>query len=635
MCGICGIFNLKSNRKPDIKLIRGMNNTLFHRGPDSEGYYTDKKAALAMRRLSIIDVDGGEQPVYNEDKKLVTVFNGEIFNYKELRKTLQDNGHRFNSNSDTEIIPHLFEEYGESFVEKLNGQFAIALYDKVKGRLFLYRDRVGIKPLYYYIEDNVFYFASEIKAILAALKRRPGINPAAVWQYLSFSCVPQDNSIFTGVKKLLPAHCLMIKNSKISLFEYWKIDKNKKLSLKPDEISEKLLSLLKDSVRMRLISDVPLGIFLSGGLDSSTITALYKEVTDERLMTFSIGFEEDSYSELDDARQTAKHFGTEHYDYIIKPDALEIIDKLIYSFDEPFADSSAVNVYYISKFAREKIIVALSGEGGDEIFGGYMTYTADQIAAIYKFFYKALPTTHNILKKLAEWLPASEKKVSFDYKIKKFLAGVGNPPAESHYLWKEIFDIEMRKKILSKEFVAANINEISEHDPLFIVRNYFGKDSDFNKDLLNKILYLDFKTYLPDDLLVKVDRSTMANSMEVRVPLLDHRIIELMMSIPSKLKIKYFNRKILLKKIMKGLLPDFIFKKRKSGFSLPLNKWFKGELYNAVNDIILNPEQKIEWLNYTEIENLIKLHRDGKVDYSRQIWNILVLSLWYKNIYLS
>ncbi|HDS09739.1 MAG TPA: asparagine synthase (glutamine-hydrolyzing), partial [Firmicutes bacterium] len=475
MCGICGIYSFNAkDLRPKKDLLKRMTAALIHRGPDAEGYVIDKKVLLGMRRLSIIDLQTGSQPVYSEDKKVTAVFNGEIFNFRELREELRAKGHFFNSESDSEVIPHLYEEYRENFIDRLNGQFAIAVFDKRDNSILLIRDRLGIKPLYFYRDGENLIFGSELKAILPCLTRRPEIDPGSVWEYLSFACIPQDKSIYKNIRKLLPGFYLKADKSGLKTVQYWEIKGEGLKNITEDEVHHELLSLLKSSVKKRLISDVPLGVFLSGGIDSSAITALYREVSDDKLMTFSVGFREKSYNELEDAARIAEYFKTDHNFIVIDPDARETIDKLPALFDEPYADSSAVNVYHISRFSRERITVALSGEGGDEIFGGYMTYTADQIANIYRYFYKVLPTSHSILKKLVELLPSSEKKVSLDYKLKRFLKGVDALPEISHFKWKEIFDLEMKRGVLNQDYFTANLEQFNNSDPYTTISKYFN-----------------------------------------------------------------------------------------------------------------------------------------------------------------
>jgi asparagine synthase (glutamine-hydrolysing) len=623
MCGIAGKINLQTDEPVVSATIVQMCNTMKHRGPDDEGIYLDGNFGMGMRRLSIIDLSTGKQPIHNEDSSIWTVFNGEIYNYLELRVFLERKGHVFNTQTDTEVIVHLYEEYGKEFVKYIIGMFAIAVWDQRQRELILARDRLGIKPLYYFRDQKCLVFGSEIKAILLDGITRE-IDLQAVHDYLSLNYIPGSRSIFTHIHKLRPGHILICSPKAVTTEPYWKLEYKKILidNNKRSEMSycEELYELLRTTLSQHLLSDVPLGIFLSGGVDSSSLVALLSEVSTQPLETFSLGFEEDSYNELDYARTVAKTFGSNHHELVIKANAVDLISDLIHYFDEPFGDSSAIPVYWISKLAREHVKVALSGEGGDEVFAGYETYTAYKIAEIFRRLPSILVT--RLIPALIRRLPVSHRKVSFDYKAKRFIEGAMLPPAMAHYCWKVIFAEDAKATLYAKDMDGLI-------EPVALYRDIYD-DCDA-QDALTKLQHVDLQVYLPDDILVKADRMSMANSLEVRVPFVDHRIVEFAASLPSWLKIRGLNKKYILKRTMAPHLPRQILTGKKRGFNVPIPFWLRNELRELVHDT-LSPRRIKEagFFNPEAVSALIRDHEQMRADLSRNIWGLLVFMLWYE-----
>jgi asparagine synthase (glutamine-hydrolysing) len=598
-----------------------MCDVIRHRGPDDEGLFVDKNFGMGMRRLSIIDLSTGHQPLANEDGTVWVVFNGEIYNFQELRDRLRVEGHAFRTQSDTEVIVHLYEEKGEAFVKHLRGMFAIALWDGKKRKLILARDRLGIKPLYYYSDGRSLLFGSELKSLLAAGMKRE-IDPQALHDYFSLGYVPAPETIFQGARKLLPGHLLVRADGRTRIEKYWEVGlpANGRGAEKAVDYAEELYELLKESVRIHLVSDVPLGVFLSGGIDSSAVVALMREVSTAKIKTFTVGFAEKSYTELEEAREVAKRFETDHHEVVVTAKATEVVQDLVRFFDEPFGDSSALAVFYLSRLARESVKVALSGEGGDEVFGGYETYSAYKWANLYKAMPGAL--SERILPFIVDHLPVSHRKISFDYKAKRFVRGALLPPALGHFWWKVIFSEETKKLLYQGPLDSVG-------DTARISQGYF--DACQTEDTLNRLLYVDLKLGLPDDMLVKVDRMSMATSLEVRVPLLDHKVVEFMGALPASLKMRGWQKKYLLKKSMSGRLPDKILGGKKRGFNVPVPIWLMGELRDMVHDTLAPGRVRDNGiLDPDYISQMIRDHEGKRQDYSRNIWILLVFQLWYE-----
>lgn len=627
MCGIAGKLSLRSNEPVVPETIAQMCAVIRHRGPDDEGVYIDGNFGMGMRRLSIIDLSTGRQPIRNEDGSVWTVFNGEIYNFAELRTQLRGKGHQFYTNTDTEVIVHLYEEYGEAFVSHLTGMFAVAVWDKNQKKLLLARDRLGIKPLYYLADSNRLLFGSEIKSLLQDDVNRE-IDLQALHDYLSLNYIPGPRTAFQHIRKLPPGYMLTCAKGTVRTTPYWDISYPAvgaaATGRSEESYCDELHALLKDVVKQHLISDVPLGVFLSGGIDSSALVALMSEVSDQPIQTFSIGFEERSYSELDVARVVAQKFGTVHHELVVKPQAAELVPELVRYFDEPFADSSAIPVYYVAKLAREHVTVALSGEGGDEVFAGYETYAAYKFAELYKRLPRFL--TETIIPSLIHRLPVSQQKVSFDYKAKRFVGGALLPPADGHYWWKVIFSEDAKRTLYTYEADALE-------DPQLLFRRAY--DQCTADEVLTKLQHIDAKIYLPDDILVKADRMSMATSLEARVPFLDHRIVEFAAALPTKLKMRGLNKKYILKQTMARQLPDLVLKGKKRGFNVPIPVWLRGELREMVHDV-LHPRRIKEtgFFNETVVSQLIHDHEAGHADYSRNIWGLMIFMLWHEQ-YIS
>ena len=622
MCGIVGKYSLKQIPVSN-DLLHDMCDVIVHRGPDDEGYYINGNIGLGMRRLSILDLQTGNQPIHNESKDIWIVYNGETYNCPELRAELERKGHKFYTRSDTEVIVHCYEEYGDECVSKLNGMFAFAIWDSRRRRLLLARDRLGIKPLFYTVSDGSLLFASEIKSILQDRTVKREVNLHALHNFLSLNYIPHPDTIFKGIYKLPPGHTLTCDGEgRIKIREYWDV----KFGQSPesaDSYAEELREKLKESVRLRLLSDVPLGVLLSGGIDSSSIAALMSSLVDEPIKTFSIGFEEKSFNELEYARIVANMYGTDHHEMIVKPNAVELLPKLVWHFDEPFADSSAIPTYLVSKMAREHVKVVLSGEGGDEVFAGYETYAAYRAAELYSRIPRLI--RKKLIRPIVHSLPASTKKVSFDYKAKIFVDGDDFSPERRHYWWKLIFSEDAKKQLYSQEMLSDNIFD----DSFGEFAKYFDRTDAV--DMLNRILYVDTKVYLANDILVKSDRSSMANSLELRVPMLDHNVVEFAASIPPELKLNGFQKKYILKKAMEPLLPKKILYRKKKGFSIPASSWLRNELKEMVLDV-LSPAQlkRTGFFNPEYVKELLNQHFHGVKDNSRPIWGLLTFMLWHR-----
>ena len=623
MCGIAGKAYRRPERRVEPAALEAMCHSLAHRGPDDWGLHLDGPVGLAMRRLAVIDVDAGRQPIANEDGTVWTVYNGEIYNYLELRRELEARGHRFATRSDTEVIVHLYEDHGLDFVRALNGMFAIALWDAARRRLVLARDRMGIKPLYVAALPDRLLFGSEIKALLAD-GLRPTVDLEALSLYLSLLYIPAPHTIYREIRKLEAGHLLVWQDGQVADRPYWDLSKVQPASgdLRSDAVRAELLDLLTDAVRRQLVADVPLGTFLSGGIDSSTLVALTRRVFSGRVKTFSIGFDDPSYDERADARVVARHFETDHTELTVRPDVVDLVPRLVRHFDEPFADASAIPTYYLSQLTRRHVTVALGGDGGDELFAGYATYKADVLARLYARLPGAL--TRGLVPALVERLPVSEDKVSFDFKARRFVANALQEPGRRHYAWKAFFDDRLKRDILADDVLAA-MNGGLDAFPVF-ARHY---DDVAHHDALNRFLYVDTKVSLADDILVKVDRMSMAHSLEVRVPLLDHRVAEFAFGLPGRLKMPGLALKHLLKETMRGLVPDAVLKKRKAGFSVPLPAWLKRELKPLVDEYLAPSRlQREGYFRPAAVSRLVGDHLAGRADYSRNIWALLLFGLW-------
>jgi asparagine synthase (glutamine-hydrolysing) len=626
MCGIVGKVYYDQDHPVEPRTLAAMCQSLVHRGPDDDGFYVRGNVGLGMRRLSIIDLQTGKQPIHNEDRTIWIVCNGEIYNFPELRRELEAKGHRFYTRTDTEAIVHLYEEHGPDFVQCLNGMFAIALWDENRRQLILARDRLGIKPLFYSRLPDRFLFGSEIKAILAD-NLRPAIDLQALNHYLSVLYIPAPSTIYQEICKLEAGHVLIYQDGKFTIRRYWDLSPIQPLAISRSKIADLqagLRDLLKEAVRCRLVSDVPLGAFLSGGLDSSTVVGLMRDSHNGPIKTFSIGFNDPSYNELPYARLVAQRFESDHTELTVTPDVADLVPKLVHHFDEPFADSSAVPTYYLSQLTRQHVTVALGGDGGDEVFAGYMTYQADRLARSYGRLPSLL--TRRFIPALVHRLPVSDSKVSFDLRARRFVDNAFLEPGRRHYAWKAFFDDDLKRTVLSEEVLASLEGSLDTY-PVF-QRHY---EAVAHHGPLNRFLYTDTKAYLADDILVKVDRMSMAHSLEVRVPLLDHRIVEYMFRLPGHLKMPGLKLKRFLKNTMRDILPRQILTRRKGGFNVPIPAWLKHELRPLVMEYLSPTRIKNQGVfNPETMRRLVSEHMAGVADYSRNIWALLVFNLWYE-----
>jgi len=612
MCGICGLAGAGA----DVEAARRMNARLVHRGPDSDGVFDGDGVALAMRRLSIIDLEGGDQPIANEDGSVVVVQNGEIYNYRELRDELERAGHRFRTDSDTEVLVHLYEQHGEDFAERLRGMFAIALWDARERRLLLARDRFGIKPLYYRLADGTLSFASELKALLEQPGFSREIDPCAVAAYLAFNSIPAPLTIFAGARKLPPGTLARWGDGELTMRRYARpapVAEGEARRRPEEALAGELRETLRDSVRAHLVADVPVGVLLSGGVDSAGLAALASGQQSDPVKTFSVGFEEASFDELDRARLVAERYGTEHHEIVLRPDAVELFPKLVEAFDEPFGDSSALPTYLVSELAAGEVKVALSGEGADELFGGYYTYVADLLAArVGRLAALAAP--------LAELLPSSDAKVSFDYKAKRFARGVGLPPLERHHAWKEIFSRESQGELLGPRDPGW--------DPVDLYRERYAETA--GAEQLARLQDVDLGIYLVDDLLVKTDRSSMAHSLELRVPFLDNEVAAAALGLATPLKVRGAAKKRLLRRALAPLLPREVLRGRKQGFSVPVAAWLRGPLQGFARETLsAETLTRQGWLDPATVTAQLDRHCSGQEDLSRQLWGLIAFTLWF------
>ncbi|MBM4243802.1 MAG: asparagine synthase (glutamine-hydrolyzing) [Deltaproteobacteria bacterium] len=622
MCGIAGFLSLEQGVFATKTSAQAMCDVIVHRGPDGQGFLVDGPLAMGMRRLSIIDLAGGQQPISNEDGTISVIQNGEIYNFREIREDLEKRGHRFKTNSDTEAIVHLYEEYGTRCVEHLRGMFALAIWDAPRRRLLVARDRLGIKPLYYSVGNGRLLFGSELKSLLAVGLDRE-IDQQALHDYLSLTYVPAPATIFKAARKLMPGSMLIAERGNVRIERYWT------LSFEPDEkrfhdereIVAEVRERVEDAVRSHLVSDVPLGVFLSGGVDSATLVACMRKFHTGPLKTFSIGFAEKSFSELDRARDAAKHFGTEHHEMIVTPDAVTMVPELTSAFDEPYADSSAIPVLCVARLARQSVTVALTGEGGDEVFAGYKTYAATRLAGVYR---RAVPSPlHSLIAWGVNRLPVSHGKVSFDYMAKRFVAGASRDAVDAHFSWKATFD-ETAKQTLYRE----------RRDVGPTVRLYHEAVAGIDpRDLLSRLLMIDTRLGLEGDMLVKADRMSMATSLEGRVPLLDHPLVEMVAAIPSRFKMRGMKTKVLLRAAMADALPPETTQGPKQGFNVPIPSWLNGPLRELVRDTLSPSRIAATGIFRPEpIQELIRAHEKLERDHSRDIWTLLMFQSWYDRI---
>ncbi len=622
MCGIVGIV-CNDHSDVDQALVQRMCAAIRHRGPDDDGFYFMGPVGFGMRRLSIIDVKGGAQPIHNQDRTAWIVFNGEIYNYRQLRDQLEKLGHAFYTNSDTEAIVHAYDQYGADCPKHLRGMFAFAIWDERTQELFLARDRVGKKPILYAQVNGQFVFGSEFSALLQHPDISKDIDVEALNQYLSFMCVPAPLTAYRAIRKLEPGHSLRYRKGEIKIERYWQPDFSQKLDISEQEAGERAIEILRDAVKVRLMSEVPLGAFLSGGIDSSAVVALMSQESSAPVKTFSIGFEEQDFSELHHARRVAEHVGAEHHEFIVRPDALEVLPILVEHYGEPYADSSAVPTYYVARETRKHVTVALNGDGGDESFAGYERYAAMRLAEQYHRIPAVL--RDNVMRQAIELMPSSETKRSRVRDVKRFVEAASLPKAERYLRWVSVFDSQAKQDLYTENFKRETRADSAAGiiDPWFARANGSG--------IVDAALLTDIMTYLPNDLLVKVDIATMANSLEARSPFLDHHVIEFAASLPEKYKLRGLTTKYLLKRVLKKLLPAENLGRRKMGFGVPIGHWFRGKLEPFLRETILSESALKRGLFKPEaVKRLVELHTRSERDFSHQLWTLLMLELWFQ-----
>ena len=623
MCGITGFINA-NGASADRSILERMNAAIIHRGPDEDGFYIKDNVGLAMRRLAIIDLAGGQQPIYNEDRTKSIVYNGEIYNFQELRDDLERRGHKFYTHSDTETIIHLYDEFGEKCLDRLRGMFAFAIWDETEKSLFIARDRVGKKPLLYSHRPNGdLIFGSEFTAVLEHPSIGREVDHLAIDGYLSYLCVPAPMTAYKEIRKLEPGHLLKWKNGRIETRRYWQPNFSKKIKISEEEAIEETTRLLRESTKLRLISEVPLGAFLSGGVDSSTVVALMAQESSTPVKTFSIGFEEQDFSELKYARRVAEYVGAEYHEFIVRPNALEVLPTLVEHYGEPYADSSAIPTYYVSRETRKHVTVALNGDGGDESFAGYERHAAMRLAETYHRIPKFV--RKSIVEAPVNLIPTSEIKRSRARDVKRFLKAADLPRTERYFRWMSTFDREAKLSLYTPEFEAA----IQNSNPSTIMDGWFANAN--GSGILDATLLNDLMTYLPNDLLVKVDIASMANSLEARSPFLDHKVIEFAASLPETVKMRRFETKSLLKKVAARLVPREVVYRRKMGFGVPIGKWFRGEMKSFVSDILLSERAMNRGIIRSDaLRRYVTEHVSGERDHQYQLWTLLMLELWFQ-----
>lgn len=617
MCGIFGILLKDMNKAVNPQWVRDITAAMVHRGPDDDGVYTDKNVGLGHRRLSIIDLSGGHQPVFNENGSVCVVFNGEIYNFIELRNELETAGHKFLTKSDTEVIVHSYEEWGKDCINKLRGMFAFAIYDKAHKRLFIARDRVGIKPLYFYNDRKAFVFSSEIKPILKTGFVLPEVNTEMIDFYMTLGYVPAPQTLFKNIYKLEPGHYMIVDKEGVKESEYWSIKIRPNNGCEPSfsESSEKLLELLSGCVRSHLLSDVPVGVFLSGGIDSSTVVGLMSQMLNTPVQTYSVGYDDAvEVSELGFAKKIAEKFKTEHHEFILKPsNFIGSVETFLYYSEEPIVESAAIALYQLSKLARSTVTVLLSGEGADELFGGYPLYwKMGKIESLYQ---------------LLRFAPSLKADVFFRLlpeKFQKYLSWATVPFEQRYKTVPCDITTYIKNRMYTKDFKKTIDGRV---DVFF--EDIFLRLS--GKSILQKMLYIDTKYWLPDDLLLKADKMTMATSVELRVPFLDHKLLEFAFNLPDNYKTNGAKGKLILKKAVEGILPEEIIHRQKRGFPVPISKWFSSDFYQVASEILLdNKALSRGYFNRAYMENILRDHNRGRQDLSRRIFSLVILELWHR-----
>lgn len=622
MCGIAGVLYADSNRSVSAELLTEMGNAIAHRGPDGEGTFRATSVGLVHRRLAIIDLEGGRQPLSNEDESIHVVFNGEIYNYQELRRQLETRGHIFRTHSDTEVLVHLYEEHGPELCKHLRGMFAFAIWDARRRELLLARDHLGQKPLFLYRDNEKLVFGSELKAVLAHPNIDRTIDPAAVEDYLTFGFIPGQRSIFSRISKLPAAHRLRVSLTEFqaSPKRYWQLSFDHEDRSSAEEWKQRVDAALHESVQAHLVADVPVGAFLSGGLDSSAIVAMMAGLRSDPVQTFSIGFNEGEFSELPHAREVASHFGCHHIEEIVTPEAARDLDDLTFLYDEPFADASAIPTMAVSRLAARHVKVVLSGDGGDELFGGYARYSHDLKEAEIRNHIPRIVRSL-VLKPMAamwpkfDWLPRP-------LRLKTLLQNISLDPAEAYANTVSACRKSIRRSLLKADFAAS----LSEYRPEQSIVTPFLQG---HRDALSGMLSADTNVLLPDDFLTKVDRASMGFGLEVRPPLIDWKLMELVASMPSEFKIRSGSKKWILKQLYESRLPNDLVNRRKQGFELPVDEWLRGPLRDQIHTHVLNPQGGLaQFINVNKVRGLYESHCRGTGRHGQLLWSLLVLARW-------
>lgn len=617
MCGFCGIYDPDGKGEIDRSLVQQMTRLMAERGPDEEGTWFGDRLGLGHRRLTVIDLSAGEQPVFNEDSSILVVFNGEIFNYQSVRKDLERSGHVFRTHTDTEVIVHAYEQYGDRCVDHFRGMFAFALYDRKRGEIFLARDRLGVKPLYYAVANDKLFFASEIKPLLLALDRPVKASPEAIDFFMSNGYVPGELTMFDGVRKLPPGHHMRWANGKPDVRSYWDIPDRPVLAIDEREAEEQLATLLRESISLCMISDVPVGAFLSGGVDSSVVVANMVAVSPGRVKTFALGFEDSlEHSELPHARRIAEHLGTDHTEHILRSeDFFENLFSFVLRTEEPIVDASGIAMYHLAKRARQDVTVVLSGEGGDEILSGYPIYRT----------MSALGRTQSLRD--ASGLALLSRALSGHVrseKVVKYLDWLGSDLGSSYKGITNDVTASVRERFYDDGFAAQVGNVVAQR-----YRQLF--DQLKNGGALQRMAYVDFKSWLPDNQLIKTDKMTMAASVELRVPLLDHKLVEFSMSLPESYRLRGSTGKYLLKKVAERWIPKEVVYRKKQGFPTPIAQWFRGALFDKLTELLLDSRASQRgFFRKGYVEDVLARHRSGKEDLSRRILTFVMLEIWHR-----
>jgi asparagine synthase (glutamine-hydrolysing) len=622
MCGIVGKVNRRDDVPVDRDVVERMCIALEHRGPDSRGLFVDGEVGLGIQRLRVVDLVTGDQPIHNEDGSIVVVLNGEIYNFGELREQLSRRGHRLSTQGDTEVIVHLYEEYGVDCVRHLHGMFAFALWDAQRRQLLLARDRIGKKPLFYAFRDGSLTFASELRALIEDPTVPRDVDPAAIDRYLTYGYVPTPHCVFGAARKLPPAHTLVLSDGHIRVERYWRLDYSNKVTVKdPRELHGPIRDAIRAATRRRLVADVPLGAFLSGGIDSSAVVAAMAEASTGPVKTFSIGFESEQFNELPHARRVAEQFATEHHEFVVRPDAIGIVPRIVRQYGEPFADASAIPSFYLAEVTRRHVTVALNGDGGDESFGGYTRYVANRLAS--RLDVLPLPL-RQAAAAAGRRLPGGEV-TSWSSKARRLTTGLVLPPADRYGRYVSWFDQDQRAALYTDEFatVARRSNA-----PQTIAGPWQNASGD---DVLDVMLEVDATTYLPDDLITKIDIATMAHALEARSPLLDHELMEFAASLPADLKVRGGQKKWILREALRGWLPHEVLDRPKQGFSVPVGEWFRGELRDQVHEVLLDPGSLSRgYFRAEAVRSLLHRHGTGAADESKRLWSLYMLELWHR-----